>query len=380
MTKTIPDAPEENEVPPRPVTSAPEPARDLVTFYSRLVHTLENASEKKGACGRDALAARLAELRQKGGKGPAQPTAAAFSRAFRRLGFAAGGTGIDRFAEELAKNIGLAVTRPADHVLNLLAMFCAGDDALSLKPVCGATPLCPECLLTRECDHYNKPRTPAVALIPPAARLLSGYDKALSDAELLGVLLYGEKATGQEAVVATLLDRYGPLRAIFRAEMQEYLGVRDMGRPQALRLAAVNAIHRRVLAEKRTEVPRITSAKDIHDRYAAELRDYQSEAAVVLFLDQQNSVIRDAWFCDNSPNAAYLNLADLLRPAIREYAVRIALVHNHPSNNPAPSPEDVEFTRRLRAACDIVGIGLVDHVIVTEYGYYSFSENGGLSI
>lgn len=353
--------------------SPPDNHRDLVTFYSRLTHTLENA------CGREGLAARLADLRQQTvAPGTDDIFLQALSRWFRRLGRIGADCDLAEFAAGFISQTGLAVSRPENQVAFLMQLFAAGDDATAMKAVCGATPQCHSCQLTRECDHFNNPRKPEMAALTPAARLGAGNERMLSDAELLAVVLFGDKATGHEPVVANLMARYGRLRAVFRAETMEFQGIRDMSKTQALRMAAISALHRRLLEEKRGDVLRISSAKDIYDRYAPELRDYRVEAAVLLMLDQQNSVIRDAWFCEGSPNMAQVNIADLLRPAVREFAVRVALVHNHPGNNPSPSLSDLDFTRRLRGACDIIGIGLVDHVIVTEAGYYSFAEEGML--
>ena len=357
-----------------PAGSFAKPERDLVTFYSRLTHTLENA------CGRDALAQRLAAFRQVSAEPAAALPSPALGRAFRRMGFLRAEDDAAVFAESFAKLVGEAVSRPAHNVRFLLDLFAGGDDNLALKPVCGATPQCQSCQMTRECDHFNTPRKPEMTALTPAACLMSGNDQMLSDSELLAIILFGDRATGQEPVVATLMARYGRLRAAFRAETHEYAGIRDMSRVQAMRMAAVAALHRRLLAERRGEMLRITSAQDIHDRYAPELRDYRVEAAVLLMLDQQNSVIRDAWFCEGSPTIAHLAISDLLRPAVREFATRVALVHNHPSNNPSPSLADLDFTRRLRSACDIIGLGLVDHVIVAESGYYSFAEEGMLGM
>lgn len=347
--------------------------RDFVTFYSRLTHTLENA------CSRDALSRRLAELRHATPDPEgAKPPLPALTRTFRRLGLINADGDVEAFTEQFAKQVGEAVTQPERHVLLLLRLFSLGDEALPLKPVCGATPQCQSCQLTRECEYFNNPRKPEMATLTPAARLMEGNDQMLSDMELLSVLLHGDRATGQEPVVSTIMARYGRLLAVFRADGHEFSGIRDVTKAQALRMAAIAALHRRLLAERRGETLRITMAKDIHDRYAPELRDYRVEAAVLLMLDQQNNVMRDAWFCEGSPTIAHIAIADLLRPAVREFATRIALVHNHPSGDPSPSLADLDFTRRLRAACDIIGIGLVDHVIVSENGYHSFAENGML--
>lgn len=365
--------PANNGTPPPDGTASSGENRDLVAFFSRLTHTLENV------CGRDALARRFASVRHApddadNGK-PAEP---ALTRSFRRLGLVGTECDVAAFTADFSARVGEAVTRPQKHVELLLRLFALGDDALAVKPVCGPTPQCQNCQLTRECEHFNNPRKPELATLSPATRLMTGNDQALSDAELLSVVLFGDKGTGMEPVVATLLARYGRLRAVFRADGHEYSGIRGISPAQALRLAAVTALHRRLLAERRGEMLRITSAQDIHDRYAAELRDYRVEAAVLLMLDQQNNVMRDAWFCGDSPTLAHVQIADLLRPAVREFAVRVALVHNHPGNDPKPSLADLDFTRRLRSACDIMGLGLVDHVIVAESGYYSFAEQGML--
>lgn len=139
----------------------------------------------------------------------------------------------------------------------------------------------------------------------------------------------------------------------------------------ALRLAAYSALYRRLLVERRNAMLHIASAKDIYDRYAAELREYKVEAAVLLMLDQQHNVIRDAWFCTESPNSADIRIVDLLRPAVREYAVNVALVHNHPSGSTMPSRADDGFTKKLADACRIFDLGLLDHVIVTDSGQFA---------
>jgi DNA repair protein RadC len=163
-----------------------------------------------------------------------------------------------------------------------------------------------------------------------------------------------------------------------RGEFREFSGLRGMAKSQALRLAAFNALHRRLLTESRGEMLRIVTAQDFHARYAPELRDMLTETVVLVMLNQQNHVIRDAWFSQDSPNGISLKVGDFLRPALREYAPRVAIVHNHPANSTKPSIEDSNFTRNVRDACGLLGLVLVDHVIVAESGYFSFKENGML--
>ncbi len=346
--------------------------RDLVTFYSRLTQSLEKT------CGRDQLAEHLGNIRKNPpdqNLGPAELNS--LSRLFRRLGGSRTNPHeFPLFIDQFTRSVARSVSRPEHQIHFMLSLFAIGDETLEVKPICGATPLCNSCQLTRECDTFNQPRRPAAAAKPPSERLLTNNEVALSDAELLGVFLFGERGTGREEVVETLLARYGTMRALFRAEAHEFAALREMTRTLVIRLAAGAAIHRRLLMERRNELLRITCAKDIHDRYEPELRDYRNEAAVLLMLDHQNQVIRDAWFCEHSPKIVNLPLADLLRPAIREAASKVALVHNHPSNNPKPSNADADYTRRLANACRDLDLILVDHVIIAETRYFSFSEEG----
>lgn len=353
--------------------------RDLVSLYSRFTRTLEDLCSRPGGCGRDGLARRLSELRREAADAAkAKAALHAVARCFRRMELLPAGNAVPESVREFAARMAESVSRPEPHVLSLLGMFCCGDDALSLRPVCGNVPACQSCQLTRDCEYYNRPRKPEMTTLTPAQRLWAENDKALSDAELLAVILFGEKGTGAEALVETLLARYGRLRALFRADANGFMTIRGMQKPQALRLAAFTVLRNRLLEEEREERLLISSSRDIYDRYAPELRDYQVEVAVLLLLDAQNRVIRDKWIYGESVGTARAEVAGLLRSALRGYASRVALVHNHPSGESSPSMDDLNFTRRLRQACDTVGMALVDHVIVGERDFFSFADNGML--
>lgn len=350
--------------------------RDLVRFYSGLTRGLE---ERAGQAG---LAAYLANLRRQAASATADSgMKSAVVRFLRRLGFIGPDADFAAFLPVFLEAVGEAVARPPAQVLALVRAQARGIAQPPVQPLCGTVPQClPQCGLTKECDWYNSPRKPALAYLSAAERLLANAERGLSDAEVLALCLFGDRATGQEPLVTSLLGRYGRLRAVFRADPHEYAGMRDCSSAHTLRLAAVSALYRRLLVEKRGEVLSISCAKDLYDRYAPELRDHKIEAAVLVMLDAHNNVIRDAWFTGGASNVAHLAVPELLRPAIREEAAGIALVHNHPSGNAAPSSADREFTRRLRSACDYVGLVFLDHVIVAEDGYFSFTEEEMLDV
>ncbi len=349
--------------------------RDIVRFYARLTRSVEERF------GKDAVAAYLSILRKAAtepafsAEGDVDP---ALVRFFRRLGFVDSTDDMALFLTNFLELASDTVSRPKSQIFGLLRAMTVGIDGSAERPICSATPVCKGCSLSRECEHFNNPRKPEMAVLPAAEKLLELSGSTLSDAELLAVLLFGDKGTGTEALVKSLFKRYGRMRAIFNADPHEYAGLKDINDSQVLRLAAVAETYRRLLRERRDQIDRIVSTKDFYDRYAPELRDYKIEAAVLVLLDQKHGIMRDVWFTDGSSNMTHVGIPELLRPAIREAAPRLALVHNHPSGDPTPSMADHDFTRRFRAACDIVGVALVDHVVVTEGGYFSFAEEGQL--
>jgi len=116
------------------------------------------------------------------------------------------------------------------------------------------------------------------------------------------------------------------------------------------------------------------SAADVFDRYRYSLADYPVEVFLVLLLDVKNRQMQDIRVSTGILNGSLIHPREVFAPAVRERAASILLVHNHPSGDPAPSPEDREVTRRLRSAGGIVGIAVLDHVIIGDGSFYSFRE------
>lgn len=112
------------------------------------------------------------------------------------------------------------------------------------------------------------------------------------------------------------------------------------------------------------------------DRMRERFRGAHREEFIAVLLDGQSRVLRDVTVSLGTQESALVVPRNVLVEAIRESASGVLFVHNHPSGNPLPSPEDVQVTRRLREVCAWVGIRFVDHVIVAEKGYFSFQEEG----
>ncbi len=153
--------------------------------------------------------------------------------------------------------------------------------------------------------------------------------------------------------------------------------VRGGGPPdpeRAARWEAVLELARRYLAEEIPKGPAFRSAAEVFARYRYLIADSPVEVFLALLLDVKHRLLREARVSVGILDGSIIHPREVFAPAVGERAGAVILVHNHPSGDPAPSPEDREVTRRLRAAGGIVGIPVLDHVIIGDRAFYSFRE------
>jgi DNA repair protein RadC len=127
--------------------------------------------------------------------------------------------------------------------------------------------------------------------------------------------------------------------------------------------------------EKLRTRPVVTCGKDFYNYYKQQLRDKKQEVFMVVLLDTKNRIIREEKVSVGSLSSTLVHPREVFKPAIRDSAASVAIVHNHPSGDPTPSPEDIEITDRLKSAADLIGIKLLDHVVVGEGTYVSFVDD-----
>jgi DNA repair protein RadC len=194
--------------------------------------------------------------------------------------------------------------------------------------------------------------------------------ETLSDSDLLAVVL-GTGTTGQSVglLAATLLDAEGGLAGLARSTPHGLVARRGVGPVKATRLAAAFELGRRLqIVEQGT----LTTPLRSHDEVVAwarpRLAALQHEEVWLLVLDGRNALKSSRRIAQGGLHACALTTRDVLAPALRDGGSAIVLVHNHPSGDPSPSAEDVAMTRAIAAACDLIGIPLVDHVVVARDG------------
>jgi len=211
----------------------------------------------------------------------------------------------------------------------------------------------------------------------PRERLDLLGPEALSDAELVALLLRtGERRTDALGVAEALLARVGGLRGLAGAARGELRSVAGVGAVKGASLEAALELGRRLATRRLRVGDAVLGPEDVFRHFHARLRDAPHERFLVLLLDGRHRVVREVVTSQGTLTASLVHPREVFRPALREAAAALILVHNHPSGDPAPSREDREVTVRLARAGDILGVPVLDHVIVAERGWASLREQG----
>lgn len=219
----------------------------------------------------------------------------------------------------------------------------------------------------RDVPHEERPRE----------RMMQYGPHALSNAELLAILL--RTGTIQESAVhlaARLLKQCGGLRGLVDMSLHQLTELKGIGEAKALQIQAGIELGRRLSRSAMSDAVVIRSPHDVAALLSEDLRYLQKEHFVCLFLNTKNHVIAQETLSMGSLNASIVHPREVFRAAIKRSSASIICVHNHPSGDPTPSPEDVQITERLVQAGEIVGIEVLDHVIIGDRRFVSLKEHG----
>lgn len=212
----------------------------------------------------------------------------------------------------------------------------------------------------------------------PRERMLSHGASSLSDAELLAILL-GSGARGESAVeLARRILEGGNgdgLAHLARMDVLELMKVKGVGKAKACKVKAAIEVGARLLSTQRQLIT-IRNAADVGSLMMPRLSYLDREHFVVVLLSTKNQVLGTELISVGSLNASLAHPREIFKPCLRRNAASLILVHNHPSGDPSPSPEDIAMTRRLIEAGRIMGIEVLDHVIIGDGRYISLREAG----
>jgi DNA repair protein RadC len=226
--------------------------------------------------------------------------------------------------------------------------------------------------LIREIPQHDRPRE----------RLERHGAQALTDAELLAVLLRtGSRGVSAVQLGEELLRRFGGLDELGKRSVSEIASVHGMGKAKAVLLKAAFALHERVTDHKIHNQPLDTS-DHIHQWISQKVRFLNVEVLYGLALDSKLRLISYYEISSGLLNQTLVHAREAFREAIAVSAAHLVLVHNHPSGDPKPSPDDIRVTRDLVEAGKLIGIPIIDHLIIGSpsvthpSGYVSLKKMG----
>ncbi len=215
--------------------------------------------------------------------------------------------------------------------------------------------------------------------VRPRERLLHAGAEHLSSAELLAIILRTGGRRGNVLDLANrLLADFEGLAGIKAASMAELRRHDGVGEVKAIELKAAFELGRRLASLNPGERPQVHSPRDIANLVKGEMSMLEQEHLRVLLLNTKNHVLGTHDVYHGSLNTVGVRIGELFREAIRRNSNALALIHNHPSGDPSPSPEDIALTREAVAAGALLDIEVLDHVIIGtgEPGYVSLKERG----
>lgn len=203
--------------------------------------------------------------------------------------------------------------------------------------------------------------------------LLSGQPYAITDEGLLSIVVGEPSATR----VKTLLGADVP-DALWRVSGEELVALDGMGPASAARLLACLEISRRAAVRKAESRPTISTPEDVVELCGTRLRGRDREHFLTLALNTKNRLLRIIEVSIGSLNASIVHPRELFKESVRLSAASVIVVHNHPSGDPTPSGADVQLTRRIVKAGDVLGIEVLDHVVIGCGGEHASLRDLGL--
>lgn len=212
----------------------------------------------------------------------------------------------------------------------------------------------------------------------PREKLLGKGAAVLSNSELLAILILN--GTKQKSAVDLAQDvlRLGKdnLNELGKLSVKDLMKIKGIGEAKAIAIVAAMELGRRRQATASLEKPVVTSSADVAMYLQTSLRDYKHEVFAVVFLNRANKINGFKIISEGGITGTVADPRIILKKALEEDAVNLILCHNHPSGSLKPSRADEELTHKIKEAAKYFDIKVLDHLIVSDDGYFSFADEG----
>ncbi|MEF2966521.1 DNA repair protein RadC [Paenibacillus sp. M1] len=201
------------------------------------------------------------------------------------------------------------------------------------------------------------------------------YSYEMSSIKPLLINAFAEKEGSY--IVHEIITRFPTIRELMNVSEQELLSIKGVGKVKARQIVAALQLAQRLSRPACSQPRIIRKPQDAADLLMQEMRYLQQEHFVTLFLNTKNHVIgQPETLSIGSLNTAIVHPAIVFRAAVKRSSASIVVCHNHPSGDPTPSAEDIQLTKRLSEAGDVIGVDLLDHIIIGDGIFVSLKERG----
>ena len=213
----------------------------------------------------------------------------------------------------------------------------------------------------------------------PREKLLVKGSKALTDAELLAIFLrVGRKGMNAKQMAQELLDRFVGLGPLLKANAKVFCATKGLGQAKFCQLQAALEPNRRYLDEQLRSEDVFNSPEQVMDYLAIQMRDNHREVFAVMLLDTRHRLIESLELFFGTINSASVHPREVAKVALEKNASSVIVVHNHPSGSAEPSRADIQITKKLKAALEVIDIKLLDHFIIGKGEIVSLAGMGKL--
>ncbi|SIP87224.1 DNA repair protein RadC [Chryseobacterium sp. RU37D] len=212
----------------------------------------------------------------------------------------------------------------------------------------------------------------------PREKFLLKGKNSLSDSELLAIIM-GSGSRDETAVelarriLTSVNNNWHQLSLLSIKDLMKFKGV---GEVKAISITTALEIGRRRASQEIPEKPVISNSHNAYQIFRNHLSDLRTEEFWAVFLNQSNRVIHLAQLTQGGINQSIVDIRVLFKTALDHYSTGIVIAHNHPSGNLKASREDIEITQKIKEAGKLLNIQLLDHLIITQNSYFSFSDDG----
>ena len=212
----------------------------------------------------------------------------------------------------------------------------------------------------------------------PYERFMRYGPDTLTDAELLAIIIrtgtHGDDSTEISKKILSLQKHPGGLLGLHHLTVQDLLEIRGIGMVKAVRIKCISELVKRMSKCRALQNLKMNKPSTVADYFMEELRHMQTECILLLMLDNKNRLLSSEIISKGTVNTSLLSTREILITALKNHAVSIILLHNHPSGDPSPSQQDILITLKVNEAAQLIGIPLLDHIIIGDNRYISLKE------